>query len=322
MDLQLTHLRTLEAVARSGSFSRAAEAMHLTQPAVSMQIRQLEATVGLPLLERVGKRAFPTSAGEVLLAHAGRALRELESGVEALQRLRGIVAGRIRLGTGATASGYLLPPLFRRFRAAYPDSELIVVVGNTPEITRAVVNNDLDLGVVSLPVRGRELVTVPFFRDELVAIAPPQREWRGRERIAAAELAREPLILYEHGGMIRHIIDDWFRREGAVPRVPMELGNIETIKQLVRAALGLSVTSWISVRAEVRMRKLAAIRLEPPLFRSMGIIRRKDKARTPVLEAFLAALDDLRPSLEASGARRHPAGQPSRRAATRPAATR
>src|SRR5438876_7836973 len=112
MDLRLARLETLAAVARHGSFSHAARELHLSQPAVSMQVRQLELALGLPLLERVGKRAFPTKAGE-LLAHAGRALRELETGLEVVQQLRGIVAGRIRLGTSASFSIYLLPPALR-----------------------------------------------------------------------------------------------------------------------------------------------------------------------------------------------------------------
>src|SRR5437870_8620001 len=113
MDLALAPLRTLEAVARHGSFSRAARELNLTQPAVSMQVRQLEERLGLALLERVGKRAFPTRAGEVLLSHAARALTELETGVAMVQRLRGIVAGRVRIGTSASISIYLLPPVLR-----------------------------------------------------------------------------------------------------------------------------------------------------------------------------------------------------------------
>ena len=137
MDLQVSHLRTLQAIARHGSFSRAAQALNLTQPAVSMQVRHLEQALGLPLLERVGKRAFPTRAGELLLAHADRALRELEAGVERVQELRGVVAGRVRLGTSASISIYLLPPALRRFRARYPETEIVIVTGNAAEITRA-----------------------------------------------------------------------------------------------------------------------------------------------------------------------------------------
>src|SRR5437763_7136008 len=109
MGLQLVHLQTLQAVVRHGSFSRAARELHLTQPAVSMQVRQLELALGLPLLERVGKRAYPTKAVEILLTHAGRELRELENDVQIVQQVRGIVAGRIRLGTRASIRIYMLP---------------------------------------------------------------------------------------------------------------------------------------------------------------------------------------------------------------------
>ena len=350
MDLQVAHLRTLQAIARHGSFSRAAQALNLTQPAVSMQVRHLEEVLGLPLLERVGKRAFPTQAGELLLAHADRALRELEAGVERVQQLRGVVAGRVRLGTSASISIYLLPPALRRFRVRYPETEIVIVTGNAAEITRAVVANTLDVGIVSLPVRDRELVVTPFFRDELVAIAStewgastgpptppglsatPRRSrgaprsrastgpltppglsatpWRSRgaprsrasgprtKTVDAATLAAHPLILFEAGATLRRLIDGWFHRAGVAPRSPMELGNTEAIKKLVEAGLGLSVTSWFSVKSEVRAGELTAIRLTPSLERQIGVVRRRDKPRTPALDAFVAALDDLRRSLE------------------------
>ena len=301
MDLQVVHLRTLQAIARHGSFSRAAQALNLTQPAVSMQVRQLERALGLPLLERVGKRAFPTRAGQLLLTHADRALRELEAGVEQVQGLRGVVAGRVRLGTSASISIYLLPPALRRFRARYPDTEIVVVTGNAAEITRAIVANTLDVGIVSLPVRDRELAVTPFFRDELVAIRSTGGGDSGRpwpKTVDAATLAGHPLILFEAGATLRRIIDGWFHRARVVPRSPMELGNTEAIKKLVEAGLGLSVTSWFSVKSEVRARVLTAMRLTPPLERQLGLVRRRDKPHTPALDAFVAALEDLRRSLQ------------------------
>ncbi|MBI2215971.1 MAG: LysR family transcriptional regulator [Candidatus Rokubacteria bacterium] len=304
MDLQLGPLRTLQAVARHGSFSRAAAELGLTQPAVSMQVRQLEHQVGLPLLERAGKRAFPTRAGEVLLAHAARAFLELEAGFEHAQQLRGIVAGRVRLGTSASISIYLLPPLFRRFRARYPETQLQVVTGNASEIVRSIAGNALDLGIVSLPVRSRELGVTPFYRDDLVAVVPPRRPWSGRVA-RPAELAREPLILFERGATLRRVIDQWFHRAGVTPERVMEMGNTEAIKKLVHAGLGCSVTSWFSARAEVRSGELRAIRLDPPVNRQLGVVRRRDKTRTPSLEAFLGAVEELRAQLDReSSARR------------------
>jgi len=207
MDVQLAQLRTLEVIARHGSFSRAARELHLTQPAVSMQVRQLERGLGLPLLERVGKRAFPTRAGEVLLAHAARAFRELETGVAHVQELRGVVAGRVRLGTSASISVYLLPLALRRFRARFPDVDLVVVTGLAPDIARGVVANDLDLGLVSLPVRDRQLTVTPFYRDRLVAIEPVERRWRRRGAIRAAELTETTLILFDQASNVRRMID-------------------------------------------------------------------------------------------------------------------
>jgi len=297
MDLQLAHLRALGAVARHASFSRAAGELGVTQPAVSMQVRQLEETLGQPLLERVGKRAFPTRAGEILLAHAARAFHEIDAGVERVQQLRGVVAGRVRVGTSNSISIYLLPPFLRRFRSRYPSTELVVVTGNAPELARAVIENELDVAIMSLPVRARELAVTPFIDDELVAIAPPVPRWRRRGAIGPDELAREPLILFEGGGTVRHVIDAWFRRGGAAPARPMELGNTEAIKKLVEAGLGLSVTSRFSVKADVRARLLVAIRLAPPLVRKIGVARRRDKPLTPALTAFLAGLEQLRGSL-------------------------
>jgi DNA-binding transcriptional LysR family regulator len=293
MDLNPVHVRTLREIARHGSFSRAAESLHLSQPAVSLHMRQLEARCGTALLERVGKRAFPTPAGTILLEHAGRAFAELDRAQEALGQLRGVVAGRLRLGTGATASIHLLPPLLRRMRARYPELELIVVTGNASEIAAAVAANELDVGLVTLPVTGRQLAVTPFRLDPLVAVGPPGHAWPGPGALTAVELARQPLILYERGGTIRRVIDGWFRRGGARPRIVMELGNEEAIKKLVGAGLGISVSPAMAVRDEVRAGALRMRPLSPALGRRLGLVRRRDKAETPALRVFLAAVESL-----------------------------
>src|SRR5499425_2731265 len=284
MSLNPVHLRTLHEIIRLQSFSRAAEALRLSQPAVSLHIRQLEEALGLPLLERVG-----------------RALEALEAAAASIHALRGVVAGRVRVGTGATASIYLLPPILGRLRARYPAIELVIVTGNASDIAKAVAENALDVGVVTLPVRQPQLVVTPFFTDRLVAIAPPDWRWRGRRgrgrrrrarrTLTPGDLAGTPLILYERGGTIRQVIDDWFKRGRITPRVAMELGNGEAIKELVSAGLGPSITSWASVRSAVRAGTLRAIALSPPLVRRLGVIRRRDKPESPPLRALLRALE-------------------------------
>ncbi len=292
MDINPVHVRTLQAIARSGGFSRAGEILHLSQPAISHHVRHLERVLGVPLLVRRGRRASPTEAGVVLLEHAGRAFKLLDEAREAIQRLRGRVAGRVTVGTGATASIYLLPALLRRLRARHPDLELVVVTGNAGEITSAVSRGELDVGVVTLPIAvGRGLLVSPFYVDRLVAIAPPDRRWRRRAPLTAAELAREPVILYERGGTIRRVVDDWFRRGRATPRVAMELGNAEATKKLVGAGLGLSVVSEIAVKADARAGALNLIPLRPALHRRIGIVRRRERSPRPALLAFMTALE-------------------------------
>ena len=131
-----------------------------------------------------------------------------------------------------------------------------------------------------------------------MAIGPPGRRWPRGGRVRAADLGGDPLILFEQGATLRRLIDDWFHRGAAAPALPMELGNTEAIKKLVETGLGLSVTSWFAAKADVRAGRLTAARLEPPLFRQIGVILRRDKPRTPVLDAFLATLADLRRSLK------------------------
>jgi len=292
MDVNPAHVRTLQAIARSGSFSRAGETLHLSQPAISHHVRHLEDVVGVPLLIRRGRRALPTEAGAVLLEHAGRAFRVLDEAREAIQQLQGRVAGRVTVGTGATASIYLLPPILRRLRARHPRLELVVVTGNAGDIAAAVSRGELDVGVVTLPVAvGRGLLVSPFFVDRLVAIAPPGLPRARRAPMTAAELAREPVILYKRGGTIRRVVDDWFRRGRATARVAMELGNAEATKKLVGAGLGFSIVSEIAVKADARAGALTLIPLRPALHRRIGIVRRRDRAPRPALQALVAALE-------------------------------
>lgn len=297
MEMQLGHLRTLQAVARFGSFSQAGAHLKLTQPAVSMQIRQLEDGLGVRLLERRGRRVRPTAAGTLLLEHADRALGELARAVERLHALRGVVAGPVRLGTGSAISMYLLPPLLRALRGSHPAVELIVTTGTAADVTRAVAEADLDIGVVSLPVRRRELVVTPFVTDEFVAIAAP-RHWRSRAPIDAVALKKEGLILDQQGTMSRRLVDAWLRRRGGPPTVPAELGNTEATKELVSAGLGVSIASWFSVRREVANGRLVFRPLQPALSYPLGVVRRRDPAPPAPLAAVLAALDTVRRSLD------------------------
>jgi len=171
---------------------------------------------------------------------------------------------------------------------------MVVVTGNSPEIVAGVAGNRLDLGVVTLPVSARSLAVSPLLIDPLVAIAPAGRQWRRARALTPKELARHPLIFYEPGGTIRRVIDEWFRRGGATPRVAMELGNAEAIKKLVGAGLGLSLSPRMAVTAEVKAGTRAAIPLSPPLARGLAVVTRRDNPENPALRVVLAALEELK----------------------------
>ncbi|HEY9568432.1 MAG TPA: LysR family transcriptional regulator, partial [Thalassobaculum sp.] len=173
--VNLDHLRTFADVAELGSFSAAAERLGLTQPAVSLQIRQLEQRLGVKLLERSGKRSSPTAAGLVLLEHARRIDAAVSGALDALAEHATGVAGRVRLGTGATVCTYLLPPVLRALKNRFPNLEIVVSTGNTGEMLRLLEENRLDVAFATLPIPGCGFAVTPVLDDEFMAIFPPDR---------------------------------------------------------------------------------------------------------------------------------------------------
>jgi DNA-binding transcriptional LysR family regulator len=284
--LNLDQLTTFAAVVELGGFSAAADRLSLSQPAVSMQIRQLERRLGVPLLERIGRRTQPTAAGRELLPHIRRIDGAIGGALEAVGHFSRGVAGRVRLGTGATACTYLLPPSLGELRRRFPSLELMVRTGNTSDILKAVDENDLDIAVVTLPALGRSFAVEPLVEDEIVAVfnsgsVPPQK-------MVAANLAMLPVVLYEQGGNSRRVIDDWFRRAGINLKPVMELGNVEAIKQLVAAGLGCGLLPHLAVSGDpagLLIRSLA-----PPLHRRIAMVLRCDKTPDRALREVIAAL--------------------------------
>jgi DNA-binding transcriptional LysR family regulator len=288
------HLHAFREVVERGTFSAAAAHLSLTQPAVSLQIRQLERRLDVRLLERVGRRVRPTAAGDELLQHA----RELDlvaaRAIAAMATHRRKVIARVRLGTGATACIYLLPPILRRLRQRFPGLEIVVSTGNTPDIARQIEQNSLDVALVTLPAPGRNLDVTAVLDDELLAVFPADGAKPPRIATAAA-LSVNPLVFYEAGGHTRRIIDDWFLRANLSLRPVMELGSVEAIKRLVAAGLGCAVLPSLAV-AESRSRdKIITRPLAPRLHRTLGIVLRRDKPLDRGLREVVQALKALSP---------------------------
>lgn len=293
--LNLDQLLTFATVVEHTGFTEAAARLGLTQPAVSMQIRNLEERFGVRLIERVGKRALPTAAGRDLLPFVRRLRDEADAAVAHMMSHRAGDVGRVRIGTGATACIYRLPPLLAALRADHPGLEIIVVTGNTPDILDAVEAGTLDLALVTMPAARPGLSIEPVCAEELVAVDAPRAVDDGGAALSVSALspagaAAGSLILYERGGTMRAVIDAWFVAGGAQPRPAMELGNVEAIKNLVAAGLGRSILPAVTVAGPGDRARFAVRPLTPPLTRTLGLALRRDKVPDPGVRALARAI--------------------------------
>jgi len=289
--LNLDHVHAFVEVARLGTFSAAAERLSLTQPAVSLQIGQLEKRLGVRLLERLGRRVTTTAAGQALLDHAGRIDGAIAAALEAVAPHARGEAGRLRLGTGGTASIYLLPPVLRALRQRFPRLEIVMTTGNTPEIVTDIEHNRLDLGFVTLPASGRLLQVTPVLDDELVAITSRDGV-RLPAKLTAAALAELAVITSEVGSNSRLVTDQWFARAGVAFRPATSLANTQAIRELVAAGLGCAILPRLALRGATR--GLIVHSLSPRLFRRLGIVVRRDKVLQRPLKEAIRALSELR----------------------------
>jgi DNA-binding transcriptional LysR family regulator len=284
-------LQSFVHVAELGSFTAAAEKAALTQPAVSLQIKLLERRLGVRLIERVGRRAQPTPAGLELLTHARRIIQELADAEESMVPHRSGVAGRVRIGSGATAFIHLLPLAISKAKARMPGLDITVRIGNADDILRDLEANSLDLAVVTMPASGRSLEVEAFYEDELMAVAP-----KGAEMPAAgpdpAFLSKKTLLVYE-GGNTRRSIEEWMSAGGIRLKPAMEFGSVEAIKELVAAGLGWSILPGLSLKRD-RTDFLEACPVRPKLVRRLGIVVRRDKHLTRGLREVIKALRETK----------------------------
>ncbi|TWT11604.1 LysR family transcriptional regulator [Reyranella sp. CPCC 100927] len=287
-DLKLDQIHAFMQVIELGSFSAAAERLQRSQPAVSLQVRQLERRLGVRLIERVGKRATPTSAGVSLLEHAQHIEAAVAAALEAIAPHVSGALGRVRVGTGATACIYLLPPVLRDLRRRFPTLDIAVTTGNTGDVLRALEANQLDVGLVTLPAAGRMFEVIPVRDDPFVVVGAADDDRLPKQATPAA-LAKLPLVLYETAGHTRRIVDAWFARAGVRLAPVMELGSVEAIKELVAAGLGCAVLPGMAIRKAERL-PIIARPLVPRLQRKLALVVRRDKVIGRGLREVMTAI--------------------------------
>lgn len=250
--MEIRQLKAFVAIAESGTFTAAAERVHVTQAAISMQIRQLETEVGVRLFVRAPRRVILTEAGEKLLERAQVILREHDAALHELAALTGAEKGRLRIGSAsAMVSGEPLPRLLKKLKASHPGVEASVRSGTSEELVQRLLGGDLDAAFVSLPVDARGVATELLNEDYLVAIASPRHKLAKQKVVSAYALAGERLILGEHGGNTRRLIDQFFAQAGVTPQVTMELSRLAAIKRMVEEDMGVGIVPLQSVRDEV-----------------------------------------------------------------------
>ncbi|OAK67003.1 LysR family transcriptional regulator [Variovorax paradoxus] len=287
--LNLDQLRSFVLVIETGSFSAAADRLGISQPAVSLQVRQLERRLSVRLIERVGKRAKATPAGMELLRHAQHIGSAVENAVDALADHASGVTGRVRLGTGATACLHFLPAVLRTLREQFPALSVVVSTGNTEDQARKVEENSLDLALVTLPAAGRALAAMPVLEDEFVAIGRADVAPL-KARVAPADLGALPLVLFEPAANTRKLVDRWFAAEGLQPQPVMELGSVEAMKEMVAAGLGYAIVPGMSMTGRGAHPELKTSRLNPRMHRTLAVVLRRDK---PVSKALRVVLDAI-----------------------------
>jgi DNA-binding transcriptional LysR family regulator len=287
----LRQLRSLIAAADTGSLSAAARALHISQPAASQQLRELEHALSVRLLERGSGAIRPTAIGETVLVYARRVQSAVDDLVTVAAAFHGGETGRVRLGTGATACIHLLPPLLAQMKARMPGLEIIIATGNTPDMLRRVLDGSLDAAVVALAGRLDRSLEPRRLRDEALLTYAPAALVPGDDALRPAELNRLPLILYERGGATRGVVDAWFRRAGHTPRPIMELGSVEAIKLLAESGLGATILPQSAVASPGP--GMAVRPLSPALTRCLAVVMRRDKLLDRGLRVCLDELGRL-----------------------------
>ncbi len=302
--MELTPLRYFRAIAAAGHMTRAARELRISQPALSAMLKKLEAEVGAELLHRTGRGVELTDAGRVFLQHAEDTLRRAEAAVESVRQLVGLERGSIRVGAGATATSYLLPPVVSAVRRKHPGLRFYVREAGSNAVAAAVLSGELDLGIVTLPIRipeDRSIVAIPLVDDELRLIVPPKhrlhqsperkrgaglpttsaRRRGGPSSFRWSDLSGESMVGFEAGSAVREVIDRASHAAGVRLDVVMELRTIEGIKQMVAAGIGVGFVSRFALKENEGL----SCR-DGKLSRKMAIVKRADRGLSTAAGEF------------------------------------
>lgn len=283
-------LQVFYTVAKQLSFTKAAELLYMTQPAVTFQVKQLEEHFNTRLFERSHSKITLTPAGEVAMEYAERILNLSSEMDTRLGELTGQISGTLLVGASTTIAEYMLPRLLGDFKAQYPNVHARLMVANSEAIEAKIADHTLDVGLIEAPSHHPQLMSHVCCEDELVAICSPKHAVAQYASITPVQLAELPYVSRESGSGTREVMDDYFRKNGVQPEdlhIVMELGSREAIKGAVEAGLGIAIVSRATIQKEIKLGDLIAIPLEPRLNRPLSMVNAKEKFRSRLLQTFL-----------------------------------
>lgn len=324
--MEIRQLKAFLAIADARTFTAAALRIHYTQAALSMQIKQLEREVGVPLFTRMPRRVVLTEAGERLLARAQHILREHDAALAELAELAGAKHGRLRVGSASgMVSADSLPAILKKLKKAHTHVEVSVTSGTSEELVKKILAGEIDAAFISLPVQARNVETELLSQDQLVAIASPRHALAGQRVVSAFVLAGEKLILGERGGNTRRLIDEFFAEAGLKPTVAMELSRQAAIRNMVAADMGVGIVPLSVVREEVERGRLVRWWIEGARINwEMGLARLSGGYLSPVCQTFIdLCREHFAPNAPASepkrrrGAKAQPAKKAGRKSAAK-----
>jgi DNA-binding transcriptional LysR family regulator len=286
--MNLDRLRTFRALAETLHFRKTAERLHISQSAVSQQISALEDEMGVPLVERIGRRTFLTPAGKILVEEAGKVLAAVERASEAVRAYGAGDVDRVRLGASTTPGVYIVPAALGAFRAALPLVELTFRIANSADIEQALVHNELDLGVVGEDIAHEELFQVSIGEDEIVAVAAPHLAGK---RLKPADLKKVPLLAREAGSATRRYVDAALDEVGVSAKAAFELPSPEAQVRAAAAGLGLAFVSRHVAASDLAAKRLVTVRIEGlRLVRPITAAYHRDKRVSPAMQQLITLL--------------------------------
>ena len=292
MHLTLRQLQCFSAVAQNLSFTRAADQLHLTQPAVSMQVRQLEQQTGIALTEQIGKKIYLTDAGEEVYRYARSILQQVDEMDDVLNKMKGLSGGQLRIAAISSAN-YFAPRLLGVFHQRFPDVRVSMDIKRQEHVLRQVADNEVDMAIMGQPPDDMKLAAIPFMENPLVIIAPPDHRLASTRSISLKQMEKEVFLVREPGSGTRGAMMRFFKANDIKLTTGMEMGSLEGIKQGVQAGLGLGVVPQGAIEIELQLRKLAVLKVQGmPIKRHWHVVLHEGKRLSAAAEAFKTLLVD------------------------------